>query len=157
MKKPKRSTLFLLYFFMLMLMFLMSAGCCSSDDSDNDDKGSASGIWGYHSVTDMNAITIIWRSVDFPCNGPTLGEETVRVTITDTTMTWEDDVIRWILESGTEGETVVTWTRESGTAGDPVGTWTTTGEGGSTYELEIGDDGTVSVSGDNLLCSSSDT
>lgn len=155
MKKSERLTLVLLYFF--MVMFLMISGCGSFDDSDsdNDDKGSASGLWGYHSETDMNAITITWKNVDFPCNGPTLGDETVRLTITETTMTWEDDVIRWVLESGAEGESIV-WTRESGITGDPVGTWTATGEDGSTFELEIVDDGRIFLSVDNISCNSSE-
>lgn len=154
MKKAKRFNLVLLYFF--MAMFLMMPGCSDifGSDSDDDDKGSASGLWDYHSETDMNAITLEWRDVDFPCNGPLLGNETVKVTITETTMTWEDDVIRWIGESDAEGLILITWTRESGAAGDPVGTWMATGEDGSIYELELEADGTVSLSAENILCRS---
>ncbi|MBN1471056.1 MAG: hypothetical protein JW925_04680 [Syntrophaceae bacterium] len=154
MRKAKRFNLVLLYFF--MAIFLMMPGCSDfwGSDSDNDDKGNASGLWDYHSETDMNAITLEWRDVDFPCNGPILGNETVKVTITETTMTWEDDVIRWLGESGADGAILITWTRESGAAGDPVGTWTATGEDGSTYELELGEDGVVFLSADNISCSS---
>lgn len=136
MKKTKGLTIVLLYF--VMLIFLISSGCSSSggSDSDSQDSGRASGQWSYHSGTDLNAITIYWMSVDFPCNGPALGYETFRPVITATTMTWDD----------------MAWTRESGTAGDPVGTWTATSNDGGTYELIIGDNGTISVSGTNISC-----
>ncbi len=153
MKRTKSVTLVLLYFFMMML--LICVGCSSWDGSDSDghDKGSASGQWAYHSETDRDAITITWERADFVCNGPLLGEQTVRITISDTTMTWEDDVITWPFLDETDQAPIVTWVREDGIGGTPVGTWTTTGDDGSTYELEIGDDGTVSLSASGISCS----
>lgn len=152
MKRTKNVTLFLLYFFLFLLVVNTGCSGLGGSDSDDDDKGRASGEWAYHSETDMDAITITWESSDFVCNGPLLGEQTVRVTITDTTMIWSDDVITWPLLNEADETPTVTWIRENGTVGSPVGIWTTTGDDGSTYELEIEDDGTVSLSASSLLC-----
>jgi len=145
MKKSKKITIFLLYFFTLTLLLI--TGCSDGSDSHNSSHGSATGLWEYHSETDLTAITINWTEAEFSCNGPILGYDTVRMTITATTMTWDN--MTW---NGDITVDDIIWTRESGAEGDPVGKWTATVEGGGTYELEIIEDGRIFLSASDLPC-----
>jgi hypothetical protein len=146
MKKRKKTSILLVYFFTLML--LLNLGCSNgSSDSDSLSRGSATGLWEYHSEADLTAITINWTDADFSCNGPILGYDTVRMTITATTMTWEN--MTW---NGDITADDIIWTRDTGIEGDPVGKWTATVEGGGKYELEIIEDGRISISASDLPC-----
>jgi hypothetical protein len=134
----------LLYFFMLIFL-VASVGCGKGDDNiinelidhidqthvDND-KGETYTASGTYTYSDRTLI-MTWTSSDFPCNGPEVGTETNTgvTTITDTTMEW------------VTGNSI--WMRESGTAGDPIGEWKTTSDE-NTYNLNIKEDGTVSIS-----------
>ena len=96
---------------------------------------SAAGTFTYSAGT----LTLNWTSVNFPCNGPTVGSEVDPVTITTTTMTMGD----------------MTWTRSpAGAANDPAGTWTSTDDNGNSYTLVVAGtaSGSVSVTANIVTC-----
>ena len=101
----------------------------------------ASGTYTYTPGT--GALAWNWTSSDFICDGPGIGQKTETVTsLTATAMTWGS------------GADTMTWTRASGTAGVITGTWMATDSStGNTYVLTINANGTVSVTGNIVLCS----
>ncbi len=102
--------------------------------------GSAGGTYTYNSGNGQ--LTLNWESSAFPCDGPSIGQETQTVTVlSETTLTW------------TSGNDSMTWTRISGASGI-VGTWSTTDpSSGNIYTLIFGGDGTMSVSATIYQCS----
>jgi hypothetical protein len=99
---------------------------------------SASGTYTFVPVS--GALTLTWTSSTFPCNGPSVGVESMTVTqLTATDMTWN---------FGTPGDNM-SFTRASGTAGNIVGgTWNGIDAGsGSTFNLTFNPDGTLGLSG----------
>ena len=100
-------------------------------------NGTASGTWSWNSGT--STLTMAWTSSNFPCNGPSLGTQTMpNPTIAATTMIMGD----------------MTWTRSpAGPVGDARGTWTAT-DSGNTYTLVISGDtsGTMSLTATIVSC-----
>ncbi len=88
---------------------------------------------------DSGAGTLVLNTItsDFPCDGPSVGTETMQVgPVTETT-----------LVLGTGGGDDITFTRPSGTAGDITGTWHATDPGGTSYDLTISANNTFTIVG----------
>lgn len=96
-------------------------------------SGSADGTYSYSA----GQLTLNWSNVNFPCDGPQTGTETV-TTLDATTMVWNNGMI---------------WTRAPGTPGNIVDTWTATDPStGSSYVLTFNNDGTMTASGTIVQC-----
>lgn len=134
--------------FVISLFAMFMFGCSSSGDSDDKNTGStnpaetytASGTYTYDANT--GTLSATFTSTEFTSCGPELGTENINVSsISATTMVWDE---------GSEDE--MTWMRDSGTAGVIAGTWDFEDGDGNDYEINIGDDGSLLVVGDIIVC-----
>lgn len=129
----------------LISVFMLSCtGSSGGGDGDGADNApqtyTATGTYTYN--PDTGALAGNFTSSEFTGCGPEVGSFEINVnSISETTMVWD--------EGGDDETTLI---RDSGTAGDIVGTWDFADEDGNDYELNVGDDGSIVLIGDIVVC-----